>query len=184
MISDFETFIGSLNNLPVASSDYIKKAVIRQNQLTKPLGSLGKLENLAIWLASWQRREKPQLENVLTIIFAGNHGVTKQGVSQFPSSVTSQMVKNFEKGGAAINQLCDTYGSGLSVVAVDLERPTNDITENVAMTAQECIDAINRGIAAIPEHVDLLLLGEMGIGNSTISAALCQGLFANTTQRL
>jgi len=175
--TDFDSLVESLNTFPSASQHFHDRAVERQRQLTKPEGSLGKLETLAIWLASWQRQDSPRLGNVRTLIFAGNHGVTAQGVSMFPVSVTSQMVKNFEVGGAAINQLCKAYGSQLSVVALDLDQPTHDITKQCAMNDQECLEAVNRGWAAIPDEVDLLLLGEMGIGNTTISAALCQGLF-------
>ena len=88
----------------------IERARERQAQLTKPPGSLGKLEDIAVWLAGWQGVAKPQINNGQCLVFAGNHGVVAQGVSPFPAEVTAQMVMNFEAGGAAINQLCREAG--------------------------------------------------------------------------
>ena len=81
--------------------------------MTKPPGSLGRLEELAIWLAAWQGRDPPALERVLVLVFAGNHGVVARGVSAYPAEVTAQMVENFAAGGAAINQLCRVAGAEL-----------------------------------------------------------------------
>ena len=145
----------------------------RQEGLTKPPGALGKLEDLACWLAGWQRREAPRLETVEALVFAGNHGVTTQRVSPYPSTVTAQMVENFKAGGAAICQLCDAYGIDLSVVPLDLENPTVDISEAPAMSEEECAAAIARGAGAVNAACDLLVLGEMGIGNTTAAAAVC-----------
>ena len=110
-------------------------------------------------------------------MFAGNHGVCAQGVNPYPQAVTAQMVANFEAGGAAINQLCRIAGAELNVIALELERPTADFTEGPAMSEMECLDALNRGAAAVDGRADVLILGEMGIGNSTVAAALCSALF-------
>jgi nicotinate-nucleotide--dimethylbenzimidazole phosphoribosyltransferase len=149
----------------------------RQAQLTKPPGSLGRLEDLVAWLARWQGRPMPQLGRVEVLIFAGNHGVTARGVSPYPSSVTAQMVANFEHGGAAINQIAGVAGAALRVVPLALERPTQDFTEAPAMTEAEFLDAVSTGYAAVRQGVDLLCLGEMGIGNTTAAAAVCAALF-------
>jgi nicotinate-nucleotide--dimethylbenzimidazole phosphoribosyltransferase len=148
----------------------------RQQQLTKPPGSLGRLEALAVWLAAWQGREPAALKRVGALVFAGNHGVTARGVSAYPAAVTAQMVANFSAGGAAINQLCRTAGAELSVVPLDLDRPTADFCAGAAMSAGECIEGLNRGGAAVG-RLDLLAIGEMGIGNTTSASALCAALY-------
>jgi nicotinate-nucleotide--dimethylbenzimidazole phosphoribosyltransferase len=147
----------------------------RQTRLTKPPGSLGRLEELAIWLAAWQGREPPSLERVGVLVFAGNHGVTARGVSAYPAAVTAQMVANFSAGGAAINQLCRIASAALTVMPLDLDRPTADFCIGPAMSEAECLDALQRGIAAVTD-LDLLAVGEMGIGNTTSAAALCAAL--------
>ncbi len=166
-----------LRELPEPDHVAAAAAAAHQQQLTKPPGSLGRLEALAIWLAGWQGRARPRLERCLTLVFAGNHGIAARGVSAYPPAVTAQMVQNFAAGGAAINQLCRAAGAELRVEALDLEQPTADFTTGPAMTEAECLAALGRGMAAVPPDVDLLLLGEMGIGNTTVAAALCAGLF-------
>jgi len=155
-------------------------AARRQAQLTKPQGSLGRLEALVGWLAAWQGRERPRLEAVTTLIFAGNHGVAARGVSAFPAEVTAQMVANFRAGGAAINQLARLAGAELQVEALALETPTGDFTAGPAMGEAECVAAFARGFDAVPEGLDLLLLGEMGIGNTTVAAALSAALMGGS----
>lgn len=149
----------------------------RQARLTKPPGSLGRLEDLVAWLARWQRRALPALERVQVLVFAGNHGVAARGVSPYPAAVTAQMVANFAAGGAAINQLAACAGARLRVVPLALETPTADFTTAPAMTGDEFLDAVNQGAAALEPGLDLLCLGEMGIGNTTAGAALAAALF-------
>jgi nicotinate-nucleotide--dimethylbenzimidazole phosphoribosyltransferase len=149
----------------------------RQAQLTKPAGSLGQLEEMAAWLARWQRREMPRLDQVDVLIFAGNHGVTAQGVSPFPAAVTVQMVANFRAGGAAINQIAKSVGATLTVMPLALDRPTADFTAAPAMTPAEFRAAVAAGFDAVVPGTDLLCLGEMGIGNTTAAAAMAAALF-------
>ncbi|MDX5931131.1 nicotinate-nucleotide--dimethylbenzimidazole phosphoribosyltransferase [Acidiphilium acidophilum] len=149
----------------------------RQDTLTKPPGSLGRLEDLAAWLARWQGRAMPRLDRVEIVVFAGNHGVVAQGVSSFPAEVTAQMVGNFAAGGAAINQLARVAGAGLRVVPVEVARPTGDFTVGTAMSADEFRAAVAVGSDAVAPGIDLLCLGEMGIGNTTVAAALAAALF-------
>ena len=169
-----------LGDLPAADAAAETAARERQGQLTKPPGSLGRLEDAACWLAAWQGRARPTLDRVRALIFAGNHGVTGRGVSPYPADVTAQMVANFEAGGAAINQLCRAAGAELTVTPLDLDRPTGDISNEPAMSETECLDALNAGLAAVPDGVDAVLLGEMGIGNTTIAAALAAACFGGT----
>ena len=167
----------ALANLRDADNDAASDARIRQGELTKPAGSLGRLEELAIFFAGWQGHARPQINRARAAIFAGNHGVTVHGVSAFPPSVTAQMVANFAAGGAAINALSEAAGLELTVVALDLDRPTADFTGDAAMSEAECLDALNRGAAVVDTDLDLIVLGEMGIGNSTAAAALCARSF-------
>ena len=173
-------FEAALAELGEPDADAAADARVRQSELTKPAGSLGRLEDLAVFFAGWQGRARPRIDHARAAIFAGNHGVTVHGVSAFPPSVTAQMVANFANGGAAINALSDAAGLELTVVALDLERPTADFTSAAAMSEAECLDALNRGAAVVDDTLDLLVLGEMGIGNSTAAAALCARSFAGS----
>ncbi len=149
----------------------------RDATLTKPAGALGRLEEIVEWLAGWQGRAMPRIDNALVAVFAGNHGVVKQGVAAFPADVTRQMVANFRNGGAAINQLCKSFDLGLKVFELALEIPTRDITEEAALEEAECAATMAYGMEAVAGDVDLLCVGEMGIGNTTIAAALSNALF-------
>ena len=105
--NEIENFFEGKFEIPQFDSLTANQARKLQNQLTKPVGSLGKLEDLAIWMAGWQSKIKPKIDNAQCLIFAGNHGISRRGVSAYPPEVTFQMVENFKKGGAAINQLCN-----------------------------------------------------------------------------
>ena len=170
-------FLSSLSALPQPDSAARSAAVARQGQLTKPPGSLGRLEEIAVFMAGWQGHERPRLDRGRAVIFAGNHGIVDRGVSAFPASVTAQMVANFEHGGAAINALSRAAGLDLRVVPLDLDRPTIDFTVAPAMSEEECLAAVNAGAAVVADAPDLIVLGEMGIGNSTSAAALCLASF-------
>lgn len=166
-------------DLPAGSFEAEATVAQRQITLTKPQGSLGRLEEIAGWLARWQSRDMPKLDRVKTIIFAGNHGVTTQGVSAYPAEVTVQMVKNFANGGAAINQLARISNAELEVIPLDLDQPTADFTQATAMSEAEFLAAINTGYEAVDKNLDLICLGEMGIGNTTPAAALAAALFGS-----
>ena len=149
----------------------------RQRQLTKPPGSLGRLEDLAVWYCGWRADPRARIERPQVVIFAGNHGVAARGVSAFPAAVTAQMVANFAAGGAAINRLAEAAGARLSVVPLDLDRPTADFTEGPAMSGRDVIEALSAGWDAVDPAADLLVVGEMGIGNTTAAAALAHALY-------
>jgi len=149
----------------------------RENLLTKPPKSLGRLEDLTIFLAHWQGRSPPRLDRAEILVFAGNHGVTAQGVSAYPAEVTVQMVANFAAGGAAINQLARTAGANLRVIPLTLEEPTADFTIEPAMSDEEFLAAVAAGYDAVDPESDLVILGEMGIGNTTAAAALAASSF-------
>lgn len=163
--------------LPPGDAEAEAAVAARQATLTKPPGSLGRLEHLAGWLARWQGRAMPRLDRVDILVFAGNHGVTAQGVSPYPQAVTAQMVANFAAGGAAINQLARTAGAALRVVPLDLDHPTADLSLEPAMDEAAFLDAVRTGWEAVAPGIDLLCLGEMGIGNTTVAACLAGALF-------
>ncbi|WCM25543.1 nicotinate-nucleotide--dimethylbenzimidazole phosphoribosyltransferase [Sphingomonas sp. QA11] len=172
MFDSVPAFEEALATLPGPDESARAAAAARQGQLTKPPGSLGRLEDIAIFLASWQGCERPRIEQARAAVFAGNHGVVVHGVSAFPAAVTAQMVHNFEAGGAAINALSGAAGLDLVVVPLDLDRPTDDFTVGSAMSESDCLAALNAGAAVVTGGLDMLVLGEMGIGNSTAAAAL------------
>jgi nicotinate-nucleotide--dimethylbenzimidazole phosphoribosyltransferase len=175
--ADLKSLRSACRDLPNGSGEAAAAVNARQAQLTKPPGSLGRLEELAAWLARWQGRPMPVLDAVAILIFAGNHGVTARGVSPYPASVTAQMVANFANGGAAINQLATVAGASLRVIPLALDRPTNDFTQAPAMDEAEFLDAVSAGYGAVPRDANLLCLGEMGIGNTTAAAAVAAALF-------
>lgn len=152
-------------------------AKTRNGQLTKPPGALGRLEDLAIWYAGWRGQVTPTLDRSQVVVFAGNHGITAQGVSIFSAEVTAQMVLNFQHDGAAINQLCKTFGANLDVHALDLDRPTADFTKGPAMSEADMVAALQTGWNAVDPSADLLVVGEMGIGNTTSAAAIYHALY-------
>ena len=153
----------------------------RDAQLTKPPGALGRLEGLAEWLCAWQGHHPPRAERVVVAVFAGNHGVAAQGVSAYPPEVTRQMVANFQNDGAAVNQICKSFGLGLKVFELALEKPTRDITRDAALEEAECAATMAYGMEAT-EACDILCIGEMGIGNTTVAAALSLALFGGTPE--
>ena len=167
----------------------------RQDALTKPRGALGRLEDLSVWVASCQGHCPPrQFERARVVVFAGDHGVARSGVSAYPPEVTAQMVANIDAGGAAINVLAGIAGATVRLedLAVDAEpaserigahkvrRGSGDITTQDALTDVEVADAISAGRAIADEEVDtgadLLIAGDMGIGNTTAAAVLVAAL--------
>lgn len=176
----FDDIRALLDEMPERDEAAVLAIRARDAVLTKPAGSLGRLEDLAEWLGGWQGRARPAVTRPLVAIFAGNHGVAARGVSAYPSSVTQQMVENFAAGGAAINQICIVYDLGLKVFDLALDLPTGDITVEPALDEAGCAATMAFGMEATAGGIDLLAIGEMGIGNTTIAAAVSAGLFGGT----
>ena len=174
--SDLDGFRAALEALPQQDSTARAGAAERNAQLTKPPGALGRLEDVAQWYAAWRGNPAPRITSPQIIVFAGNHGVAAQGVSAFPPEVTEQMVLNFQHGGAAINQLARVAGAHLDVHALELDRPTDDFTQGPAMSETDVVAALAAGWDAVRADTDLLVVGEMGIGNTTPAAALAAAL--------
>ena len=164
-------------SMPQASEVCVEDARERDAILVKPAGALGRLEEIVLHLAAWQGRSLPVVQRPLVAIFAANHGVAAQGVSAYPQAVTRAMLETFAAGGAAINQICATYDIGLKVFDLALDIPTADITQEAAMDEKACAATFAFGMEAIAGGTDLLCLGEMGIGNTTIAAAIYHALY-------
>lgn len=176
-LSGFDDLRALVRQLPQPDEAALAAARSREAELTKPAGALGRLEELTAWLAAWQGRHPPRLERALVLVFVGWHGVARQRVSAYPAEVTDQMVANFKAGGAAINQLARLAGAELEVIPVGPGRPAHDITRRPAMSEAGCLRAVNIGLAAVPDNVDLLAVGEMGIANTTAAAAVASALY-------
>ncbi|MBT9290533.1 nicotinate-nucleotide--dimethylbenzimidazole phosphoribosyltransferase [Prosthecodimorpha staleyi] len=176
----FDDFRDLVNLVPGADEAAVAAVRARDRDLTKPAGALGRMEAIVEWLAAWQGKAPPAVDRPLVAVFAANHGVTAQGVSAFPASVTRAMVENFAAGGAAINQICAASDIGLKVFELALDHPTPDISLEDAFDEAGCAATMAFGMEALAGQPDLLCLGEMGIGNTTVAAALFNALFGGT----
>ena len=185
--------IGSLDREAMA------EAAARQDQLTKPPGSLGQLEELSVRLAGIQGKPLPEIKHKAIITMAGDHGVVAEGVSLWPQEVTAQMVNNFLGGGAAINVLARHIGARIIVVdmgvAADLEPDvrllsrkvgpgTGNMAQGPAMTVEQAVQALEAGIGIVADEadrgLDIVGTGDMGIGNTTASSAICAVITGRT----
>jgi nicotinate-nucleotide--dimethylbenzimidazole phosphoribosyltransferase len=187
--------------------DAVRRTSRRLDALTKPPGSLGRLESLAIELAGISGDPEASYQRRAIVVAAGDHGVVRQGVSAYPADVTPQMVANFLAGGAAINVLADLVGAAVTVIDAgvageipDMEgsrarlirapiRPgTDDITVAPAMSREEAVRAISLGLRAVAdledEGVDLVGIGEMGIGNTTAASAVTAAMTGLAPERV
>ena len=182
MFNSIDDFSARLGGAPGPDTAAQAGAEARNGQLTKPPGALGRLEEIAIWYAGWRGDARPTVEAPQVVVFAGNHGVAARGVSAFPAEVTAQMVANFQAGGAAINQLAGVAGARFAVHALELDRPTADFTEGPAMSEAEFLRALATGWQSVDPATDLLVVGEMGIGNTTSAAAIAQAMFGGMAQ--
>ena len=178
----FDDIRALIGQMPKADEAARAAAREREAELTKPAGSLGRLEEIAEWMAGWQASARPHVDNPLVAVFAGNHGVVAQGVSAYPASVTGAMVANFTAGGAAINQICKTFDISLKVYELALEQPTGDITREPALDEKACAATMAFGMEALASEPDLLVLGEMGIGNTTPAAAIYHALYGGEAE--
>src|SRR5689334_16951418 len=187
---------------PATSAVHRDAAAARQGQLTKPTGALGRLETLAIELAGLQHANHPRAECVPIIVFAGDHGIAAQGVSAYPQEVTIAMMANFAGGGAAISVLARELGSSLEVVdagtlaeavmpGIVVDKPrrgSRDFSKEAALSPEDLAFALDCGQRAVmraaASEPDLLILGEMGIGNTTSAAAMAAALLGISAQEI
>ena len=185
-----------MSHLPPVDHACLERARARQLRLTKPPGSLGRLEEAGVRLAAIQRSEKPRLGPGAVVVAAADHGVTAEGVSAYPAEVTPQMVQNFLAGGAAVNQIARVAGAEVYVLDVGVRGPefpaherliparvrpgTGNLVREPAMRPAEALAALQAGEnaarRAVSEGATLLAAGDMGIGNTTAAAALTAAL--------
>lgn len=178
--SPFDDLRALFQIMPPPARDIADIVRERDAELVKPPGSLGRLEEIVQWLAAWQGKSKPTIDRPLVAIFAANHGVVAQGVSKWPQGVTRQMMETFAAGGAAVNQICATYDLGLKVFDLALDIPTGDITQEAALDERAAAATFAFGMESIAGGIDLLCVGEMGIGNTTVAAAINYALYGGT----
>ncbi len=178
----FDDFRDLVNLAPGPDLEAVAAVKARDRFLTKPPGALGRLEDLVEWLAAWQGKARPAVNKPIVAVFAANHGVAAKGVSAYPAEVTKQMVANFASGGAAVNQLCVAYDIGLKVFELALDVPTPDISEGPAFDEAGCAATMAYGMESLVSEPDLLCIGEMGIANTTVAAAVYMGLFGGDVQ--
>ena len=177
----FDDIRSLLTSMPGPDEAALAAVRKREADLTKPAGSLGRLEQIVEWVAAWSANAKPRVDRPLVAIFATSHGVTRNQVSAFPDSVNRQMLENFAAGGAAINQICVANDIGLKVFDLAIDVPTPDITTDDAFDEAGCAATIAFGMEAIV-GADLLCLGEMGIGNTTVASAVLNGLYGGSAE--
>ncbi|KKK50325.1 hypothetical protein LCGC14_3126160, partial [marine sediment metagenome] len=194
-MSEFDLWLASppkqLNQAAQAAAEQ------RQQQLTKPAGSLGQLEDIAINLAGMQGSVQPNVEKIHITVFAGDHGIVAEGISAFPQAVTAEMVRNFSRGGAAISVLAKQTQADLTVLNMGtvteiemlsgvqdhrIAAGTQNFLQQAAMTLEQCQGALiiaRQHIEQLKDnHIDLFIGGEMGIGNTTSATAIASALLA------
>ncbi|MGH8913995.1 MAG: nicotinate-nucleotide--dimethylbenzimidazole phosphoribosyltransferase [Acidimicrobiia bacterium] len=173
-----------LDALPAADAGAEAKVRERASHVLRPEGALERLDEIAVWLAGWQRTATPRVDVVNAVIFAADHGVAAKGVSAYPPEVTGAMFRALSRGKATASVMASMLGVELSVVDVGVGRPTGDISVEPALTParfEECWRAGREYVAALG-RTDLLVVGEMGIGNTTAAAAVCSGLFGGDAE--
>ena len=175
-----------LADLPGPDEAAIAAVRQRASQTLRPTGALARLDGIAAWLAGWQRTERPHAERPVAIVFVADHGVAREGVSAYPPSITVEMLEALRRGVATAAAMAAALGARLDVVDVGAGRPTGNIRREPALTPDrlaDCIAAGRRAVAAATETgADVLVLGEMGIGNTTAAAAVCATLFGGPAE--
>ncbi len=176
----FDDIRNLLPLLPGPDKAALAAVTARDAELTKPPGALGRLEEVAGWLAAWQGSPQPIVNKPMMAIFATSHGLADSGVSAFPSAVNAQMLANFTAGGAAINQICMAHDISLRVFDLAVDLPTPNILTQDAFDEAGCAATIAYGMEAVADGSDLLCLGEMGIGNTAVAAGVLMALYGGT----
>ncbi|MEQ3625080.1 MAG: nicotinate-nucleotide--dimethylbenzimidazole phosphoribosyltransferase [Celeribacter sp.] len=179
MTAPFQTldaFRSLIAELPGPDLDALEAARARNARLVKPVGALGRMEDLAIWYAGWRGSEVPVVDQPQIVIFAATHGVAERDISAHRAAATHEMVENFALGGAAINQLAQSVRAMLQLVELDLDQPSADISTGPALSDEELLAALRRGWDAVNPHADLLVPGDMAVGNTTCAATMAAAL--------
>ena len=181
MTDRIASLMGSLTSPDVEAEAAVRA---RSEEVLRPLGALQRLDDIAIWLAGWQRTSAPRVDSVDCIVFAGDHGVASTGVSAYPQEVTGAMLRALREGVATASVMCSVLGIDLCVVDVGVGRPTGDITAEPALSQARFDECWAAGMEVVSglERPDLLVVGEMGIGNTTAAAAVSAALFGGDAE--
>ena len=170
-----------LVDLPQPDRDARAAMRARADSVLRPAGALARLDEIAVWLAGWQRTDRPSVEHPWTLVFVADHGVASAGVSAYPAQVTKSMLVALESGVATAPAMSRSLGSRFAAIDVGVGDPSGDIRVEPALTrdrAARCVDAGRAAVErAADQGADLFVLGEMGIANTTAAAAVCAALF-------
>lgn len=168
---------GLLRGAPAFDARAADAVRARAAQVLRPAGALSRLDDIAVWLAGWQRTERPRVDRPALLVFVGDHGVTAEGVSAYPSEVTAAMLKALDEGVATATAMASAIGAQVHVYDVGVGRPTENIVERTALDDERFGDCFETGRRAVADvGADLLVFGEMGIGNTTAAAAVTASL--------
>jgi nicotinate-nucleotide--dimethylbenzimidazole phosphoribosyltransferase len=174
----------ALAGLPEPDDEARQAVARRAADVLRPFGALARLDEIAVWLAGWQRTDRPHVERPSVVVFVADHGVAAEGVSAYPPDVTAEMLRALRTGKATAAVMARQLGATLEVVDVGVGRPTGNLLREPALTAERFADAWSAGLQAVASmEADLLVLGEMGIGNTTAAAAVCAALFGGPVSR-
>lgn len=175
------SIVDLLRRLPGADEESRALVSQRATDVLRPQGALARLDETAAWLASWQRTARPSVSNPALVVFAGDHGVVSEGVSAYPAEVTASMLRALRHGVATANVLAAEVGASVHVIDTGVGRPTGNIAVEPAMSHDRFASCFEQGRAAVRDlDTDLLVVGEMGIGNTTAAAAVAASLFGLT----
>jgi len=156
----------------------------RAANVLRPAGALSRLDEVAVWLAAWQRTTHPRVEAPQAIVFVADHGVTERAVSAYPAEVTQAMLKALQEGVATASVMSEQIGAQMHVVDVGVGDPTGDIVDGPALSPERFRECVDRGRQAVADAGgDLLIFGEMGIGNTTPAAAVTATLLDVSAER-
>lgn len=154
----------------------------RARNILRPLGALARFDEIAAWVASWQSTERPQIANPTALVFAADHGVARAGTSAYPTEVTASMLEAYRSSKSTLSVFADIAGATVFAFDVGVGNPTGDIRTETAMSENEFDEALSIGRSAVIEReMDLIVIGEMGIGNTTVASALCSALLGSRT---
>lgn len=172
-----ESIVEQLVGAPAPDHESASRARVRIDDILRPAGALSRLDDVAEWMARWQRTDAPSVDSPAAIIFAADHGVVAEGVSAYPQEVTGAMLAAFEASKASVSALASVAGASVTAVDVGVGNPTGNLRVEPALTDERLADSFNRGRQSVAEiDTDLLIVGEMGIGNTTAASAVSAAL--------
>ena len=174
---DIRTLIA---NCPKADEEARTRAVMRQERIALPSGELGRLAELAVWIAGWQGGDLPHVERPLVAVFAASHQIVQAGVSRYSDDQARAMTNQVLHGTGAVNQIAEASGAGLKVFELALEQPTPDFTRQAALTETECASTMAYAMQVLEDGPDVLCLGIVGAGATTAAGAMALALYGGT----